>query len=416
MTEQLTFLKEQMLDWLIYFNIPRYWAVFIQSILAVIIILVIAWIFDRIITIIMRKLAPLIIGRTKNKWDDILLKNRVFSKVAHILPGLVVINLYQFIASKFIRHFIENIIESYFIIVFVLLINSLLSSVHDIYERAKGKSTNVTLYIQLLKVIVYSLGFLAIIAIFANKNFMEILRGLGAIITILLIVYKDTILGFIAGIQLSAYGMLKVGDWITIPKDNADGNVIEISLNTVKIQNWDKTITTVPTYQLISEPFTNWKGMEESGGRRIKRHINIDMDSISFLTDEDIEKYKKFKLLKPYLTSITEKIAQQNSNEDIVNQIRLTNIGTFRKYIENYLLEKEFVNKNMTFIVRQLQSTEKGVPLEIYVFSKVKQWNKYEEIQADIFDHIFAILPEFNLRIFQSPTARSLSEFIDKKA
>ncbi len=392
-------------------NLSTRWAVLIQSILAVVLILLVAWIIDFLITFLMRKLASQTIGIAKNKWYDILLKNKVFAKAAHILPGVVLMSLYHLIASPHVRNFIENIIDSYFLIVVVLLINGILNSFYDWYGRKRGEYTNIKIYIQLLKVIVFSFGALIIISIFANKNFMDILKGLGAMVTILLIVYKDTIMGFVAGIQLSANEMVKVGDWVSFPKDNADGTVIDISLTTVKVQNWDKTITTIPTYKLISESFTNWKGMEESEGRRIKRHINIDMDTIYFLSPADIEKFRKFKLLKEYIESVSKDIAKTNEGEpDYVNQRRLTNIGTFRIYVENYLKSTGYVNTDMTFIVRQLQSTEMGLPIEIYMFSKEKKWRKYEEIQSNIFDHIFAILPEFNLMIFQNPSARSFRQ------
>lgn len=391
-------------------SLSPYWSSVLQSFVMIVLILVFAWVFDRVSTVLMRKLAPKIIGRTKNKWDDIFLKNKVFAKIAHFLPGIVVISLYQLIALKGIRTFIEHTIESYFIIVFLLLANGIINSFYDIYGKIKGENANIKIYVQLAKVVLYSLGAIAIISIFANKNFIDILKGLGAVLTILLIVYKDTILGFVAGIQLSANDMVKVGDWVSLPKDSADGTVIDISLNTVKIQNWDKTITTVPTYKLMSDSFTNWKGMEQSGGRRIKRHINIDIDSIRFLSDADIEKFKKTKLLTSYIDEKLTEIANDNKNEaEKVNQRRLTNIGTFRIYVENYLKNTGIVNPDMTFLVRQLQSTELGMPLEIYFFCEEKQWAKYETIQSDIFDHILAILQEFDLRIFQNPTAHSFS-------
>ncbi len=405
MKKILTELQNQSVLFLRDMHIPKFWSVVLQSIVIFIGILLIAWLIDKILTLIMRQFIPKIIGKTKNNWDDILLKNNVFDNISHFIPGIIVVAFYHLIASQDLRFLIELFIESYFIIILLLVVNAVINSFSDIYGNIKGESGSIKIYLQLAKVAMYSLGAIAIISIFANKNFIDILKGLGAMVTVLLIVYKDTIMGFVAGIQLSANKMLKVGDWISLPKNNADGTVIDISLNTVKVQNWDKTITTVPTYKLMSESFTNWRGMEESGGRRIKRHINIDMDSVHFLSNEEITNLKKIELIESY---ISEKLSElEISNKDkkeYINQRKLTNIGTFRKYIENYLLSTDFVNTDMTFIVRQLQPTELGVPIEIYMFCKEKVWATYEKIQGDIFDHIFAIIPEFKLRIFQRPS------------
>lgn len=400
------------------FNIGHFWIVLIQSVSVLFVLLVLAWAIDRFATFLMRRLAPKFIKKTKNKWDDIILKNRVFSNAAHFLPGFVFLFFNPIIASKKVRIFIENTMVAYFIIVALLLANALLNSLYDIYLRhreERAKALNIKIYLQLVKVALFSLGAIAIISIYANKNFKEILTGLGAMLTILLIVYKDTIMGFVAGIQLSANKMVKIGDWISVPKDNADGDVVDISLTTVKVQNWDKTITTIPTYKLISESFTNWIGMQESGGRRIKRHINIDIDSIHFLSTDEIEEFKKMNLLTEYINQKLEDITVSNKNvKEPINQRKLTNIGTFRKYTENYLLNTGFVNTDMTFIVRQLQPTEKGLPIEIYLFCKEQKWAIYEGVQADIFDHIFAIIPQFNLRVFQSPTGNSFSKILVK--
>lgn len=410
MTKNLIHLKEKSIAFFESLGFSNSWSHIIQSIIAIIIILILAWVADRFSTFLMRKLIPKIIGKTKNKWDDILLKNRIFSKTSHFLPGIVVLLLYPLISSAEIRTFIEYTIESYFIIVFLLVGNAFINAFNDIYSNIKGEDNNIKIYLQLTKVILFSLGGIAIIAIFANKAFMDILKGLGAMVTILLIVYKDTISGFVSGIQLSANKMVKVGDWIVLPDDHADGVVQEITLNTVKVQNWDKTITTVPTYKLTSNSFTNWKGMTESGGRRIKRNISIDMDFIHFLSEKEIEYLKKFNLLKDYIEEKLAEISNANASEkEIVNQRKLTNIGTFRIYIEEYLKNSGLANLNMTFIVRQLQPTETGVPIEIYMFSKQKEWAIYEKIQSDIFDHILAILPEFNLKVFQRPSSTSLN-------
>lgn len=414
MEQYLIGLREQSIDLFKQMGLSENWAILLQSIAIIFIILIFAWLIDRLSTFLMRSLVPKVVGRTQNKWDDIFMENRVFANFAHFLPGLAILILYPLIGLKGFRVFIVNIMDAYFIIVSLLFFNALINSFSSIYKEVKGqRAANIKIYLQVLKVLLFSLGGIVIISIFANRTFMDMLAGLGAMVTVLLIVYKDTIMGFVAGIQLSANKMVKVGDWVSIPKDNADGTVIDISLNTVKVQNWDKTITTIPTYKLMSESFTNWKGMEQSDGRRIKRHVNIDMDSIRFLSEKEIQEYKKFRLLNAYIVEKEEEIRKLNEGvTEYVNQRRLTNIGTFCKYVENYLKQTGFANMDMTFIVRQLQSTEKGVPIEIYMFCKQKEWTKYEQVQSDIFDHIFAMVPEFKLRIFQSPTSSSFSKFI----
>lgn len=413
--QYLVELRQQSVAFFENLDIPTFWSVALQSILVVVSLFILAWLVDKVVTYVMRKLSTKFTLKTENKWDDILLKNKVFANAAHFFPGFVFLFLDTIIASNPIRFFIDTILATYFIIVALLFLNALLNSVYDIYVRyneEKAKELNLKIYLQLLKVVLFSMGVIAIISIYANKNFKEILTGLGAMLTILLIVYKDTILGFVAGMQLSANKMVKIGDWISIPQHNTDGNVIDIGLNTVKVQNWDKTITTVPTYRLISESFTNWVGMKESGGRRIKRHIYIDLDSIHFLDTEEINRLSKIQLITAYINEKLEEIGTANQGVDMqVNQRKLTNIGTFRKYIEYYLLSTGFVNEDLTFLVRQLQPTERGVPIEIYMFCNEQRWALYEQVQSDIFDHIFAIVSEFNLRMFQNPTGNSFSSF-----
>lgn len=386
--------------------IPLFWAKILQSVIVLTGIFLFAWIVDKIATWLMRSFVPLIVGRTKNKWDDIFLENRVFANFAHFLPGIVIVLFYTAISSNILRTFLEHGVKVYFVIVFLLFANALLNALNGIYATYTGKrAANIKIYLQVIKVILFSLGFILIISIFANRAFVEILTAMGAMVTILLIVYKDIIMGFVAGIQLSANKMLKVGDWISMPQNNADGTVLDISLSTVKVQNWDKTITTVPTYKLISESFSNWKGMQESDGRRIKRHINLDIASVHFLSEEEIALFRKNTLLKKHIEEKMSELSSFNASVDEdLNKRRLTNIGVFRKYIENYIVSTEKANLKMTFLVRQLQSTPTGVPIEIYMFSKEKEWAVYEGVQSDIFDHILAKVSEFNLRVFQNPT------------
>jgi miniconductance mechanosensitive channel len=295
-----------------------------------------------------------------------------------------------------------------------MLANTFISAGNDIYNTLPGSKTRpIKGYLQIIKIFVYTIGIITIIAIIFGQSPLKIIAGMGAFAAVILLIFKDTILGFVASIQLAANKMVNIGDWIAMPSKGADGTVIDISLTTVKVQNWDKTISTIPTYSLVSESFNNWKGMEESGGRRIKRHINIDVKSIHFLSEEDMNRFEKIKLIQEYMKEKKNEIRASNPEGEIpVNQRRLTNIGTFRKYIEAYLFNHPKIHNNMTFLVRQLQPSEKGLPLEIYVFSNDQEWANYESIQADIFDHVLAVVSEFNLKIFQNPTGDDFKRLV----
>ncbi|MFB6341860.1 mechanosensitive ion channel family protein [Saccharicrinis sp. FJH62] len=380
------------------------------SIFAVIIILSIAvdFVFRKIIIAIVAR----IIKKTKNKYDDIFLERKVFSKLAHIAPVLVVYFLLPtaFPDSNLFLSFLEDICFVFiaFNILFVLI--AFMDALHDIYNQFPiSQNRSIKGYVQLFKIIFYIFTFLAIISIIFNINMTKIFTGIGALAAVLILVFKDTILGLVASVQLSGNDMVKPGDWISMPKFNADGDVIEINLTTVKVQNWDKTISTIPTYALVSDSFQNWRGMSESGGRRIKRSINIDMSSVMFAPPEMLKKFKTFHMLKDYVNKKEIEIEEYNKKlkigeNEVYNGRRMTNLGIFRKYLENYLKQHPKIHQDMTFLVRQLQPTDKGIPLEIYVFSNDQAWANYEAIQADIFDHVLAIIPEFGLRVFQAPT------------
>ncbi len=349
--------------------------------------------------------------KSKTHWDDIFVKRKVFHRLAHLAPAAIIYYSLQFIfdAPNLVT-FLGNIVQAFMVIMITLVFDSVINALHEIYNTLPvSRGRNIKGYVQVVKIILYFLALILVISIFSGKAPMSLIAGLGAIAAVLLLVFKDTILGFVASVQLAGNKMVSVGDWITMSKYGADGTVIDISLNTVKVQNWDKTISTIPTYAMVSESFSNWKGMEESGGRRIKRSVNIDMKSVAFLTREQIEKFRKYYLLKDYINSKEKEIEEYNASLNldvttVTNGRRMTNLGTFRKYLENYLHNHPKVHNDMTFLVRHLQPTETGIPLEIYVFSKEQEWAKYEALQADIFDHILAIMPEFDLRVFQNPT------------
>jgi len=355
--------------------------------------------------------------KSKSDWDDIFVERGVFKRLAHLAPAIIVYYSLQYtILSGGLLSFLENLTRAYMILVIVLVIDSILDALHAIYRTMPiSEGRNIKGFVQVVKIIFYFIAIILVISIFSGEAPKVLLGGLGAMAAVLMLVFRDTILGFVASIQLSANKMVNVGDWISMPKYNADGDVLDISLNTVKVQNWDKTIATIPTYALVSESFNNWRGMEESGGRRIKRAISIDMKSVDFLDKQQIEKFRKYHLLKDYITDKEKEIADYNKalkldEDEVTNGRKLTNLGTFRVYLENYLHHHPKIHQKMTFLVRHLQPSEKGIPMEIYVFSNDQAWANFEAIQADIFDHILAILPEFGLSVFQNPTGEDFQK------
>ncbi|WP_083631180.1 mechanosensitive ion channel family protein [Labilibacter marinus] len=357
-----------------------------------------------------------VMEKTKSQYDDFYVKRKLIKRAALLVPAIIIYAFIDIIFTPYptIYTILNSTISSYFIIVILLMVDSFLKATQDIYDtQPYGKDRPIKGYVQGIQLMITLVGILIIVSIIFDIKLTAIFTGLGAIAAVLILVFKDTILGFVASIQLSANNMVKPGDWIVMPSRNTDGSVLEITLNTVKIQNWDKTISTVPTYALVSESFTNWKGMEESGGRRIKRSINIDMKSVKFCSPEMISKYKKVKFLQDYIEDKLDELDEYNKQFDIdessaINGRNLTNLGIFRKYLESYLRHHPKIHKGMTFLVRHLQPNEKGLPIEIYVFSNDQAWANYESIQADIFDHILAVLPEFGLSVFQFPTEQNV--------
>ncbi len=362
------------------------------------------------------------IKKTKTKRDDVLLKHNIFEKLSHIVPILFL----YFAIPLFFRDqpgllsFLKKALGLYLLTVSILLTNALLNAFHSFYLTLPiSKNRPIKGYVQVVQVLVYFSGLMFAISILFNVSVLSLFTGLGAMAAVIMLIFKDTILGFVASLQISGNDMVKPGDWIEMPARGADGTVLEISLYTVKVQNWDKTIVTIPTYSLVSESFKNWRGMEESGGRRIKKSVYIDIKSIRFCTPEMIEKFRKIQVLQDYIDQKEKEIAEYNKkynidNSVLVNGRRMTNIGTFRKYVEEYLKRHPMIHTGMTFMVRQLQSSEKGLPLEIYVFSKDQRWVNYEMIQADIFDHIFAAIPEFGLQVFEEPSGYDILQLAEK--
>lgn len=391
-------------------------AVLLSIVALIIVAMIVHWI-TKILTI---KIIHRLVEKSKTDWDDYLLKRNVFQSMSHITSALVFYYSCNFSEIPEVTRLLTIFTNIYFVVIFIKVVSGVLKASNDIYLTTPYASTrSIKGYIQLVMILVYFIAGIFIIGIVFDKSPIYLLGGLSAIAAVLLLIFKDTILGLVASIQLSANKMLKPGDWIEMPKYNANGTVIDISLNTVKVQNGDKTISTIPTYSLVTESFLNWSGMEESEGRRIKRSINIDMKSVRFCDEKMLDKFQQFRLIKNYVTEKQIEIAEHNkklgvADDPIPNGRRQTNLGIFRKYLEVYLKTNPYINNEMTFLVRHLQPSETGIPIEIYVFSKEKGLNNYEEIQADIFDHILAVIPEFELRVFQSPSGSDINDLSEK--
>lgn len=387
------------------------WTDDLTSTIILVIILAIAFLGDAICKHVILTTVTRLVKKTKATWDDVVFDRKVMIYLSHLVaPIILYILLPLAISNAGLLTFILRICMIYIIAVFLKFISALLSALYHVYsEREQFRDRPLKGLLQTVQVILFFIGGIIIVSILIDKSPMVLLTGLGASAAVLMLVFKDSIMGFVSGIQLSANNMLKVGDWIEMPKYGADGTVIEVTLNTVKVRNWDNTITTIPPYALVSDSFQNWRGMQESGGRRIKRSIRIDMNSVKFCTPEMLAKYRKIRLLKDYIEE-TEKVVEEYNKEHgidnsvLVNGRRQTNLGVFRAYLTNYLRSLPAVNQDLTCMVRQLQPTEQGIPLELYFFSSIKAWIHYEGVQADVFDHVLAIIPEFDLHVFQNPT------------
>lgn len=412
--EQVTgFINEILLSW----GFSQSWADDLTSGIILVVILAIAFLGDAICRHIILTAVARLVKKTKATWDDIVFDRKVLTHVSHLVaPILLYILLPLAISNLGLLSFIQRICMIYIIAVFLKFISSLLTALFHVYsEKEQFRDRPLKGLLQTVQVILFFIGGIIIVSILIDKSPMVLLTGLGASAAVLMLVFKDSIMGFVSGIQLSANNMLRVGDWIQMPKYGADGTVIEVTLNTVKVRNWDNTITTIPPYALVSDSFQNWRGMQESGGRRIKRSIRIDMNSVKFCTPEMLAKYKKIQLLKDYIEE-TEKVIEDYNKEHgidnsiLVNGRRQTNLGVFRAYLTNYLKSLPTVNQDLTCMVRQLQPTEQGIPLELYFFSAIKAWVPYEGVQADVFDHVLAIISEFDLHVFQNPTGEDFRE------
>ncbi len=399
-------------EWLLSIGIGEENAELLKTLIVITAILLLAWVANYVVKKILLVQVRRFLRKSEKSWNAIIIEKKLLRRIANFAPALIIYNTIPFALESYpeVIPAIHAIISSVMVLLGLLALDAFINVLHGIYNTfPMSREKNIKGFVQVLKIFIFFLGGIIILSIIIGRSPLVFFGGLGAMSAVLMLVFKDTILGFVAGIQASANNLVRVGDWIEMPSRNADGPVIDITVNTVKVQNWDKTISSFPAYALISESFINWRGMEESGGRRIKRSVYIDLKSVRFCSEEMLEKFKKIQILHDYIERKENELKEYNEKhgideEVLVNGRRQTNLGVFRQYITQYLRRHPKIHNDMTFLVRHLQPTERGVPIEIFVFSKEQAWPVYESLQADIFDHIFAVVPEFGLRVFQNPT------------
>ncbi len=410
---------ENISNWLLQFKLSDGIAQILGLILSALCLAALAWLANcaakRIITSVIHPL----IHKSNVKWDDQLAENRVLMRFSHIIPAAIIS---IFAPTLFETHpqiigFCQVVVNTYLIVITLLIIDGALNFFRAIWDQLPlGKRFPAKGFVQAAKLVINLVGCIFVLSAILGKSPLVFFSGLGAITAILLLIFKDAILGLVAGFQLSVNNMVMVDDWIEMPGRGADGAVIDVSLTTVKVQNWDKTITTIPTYALISDSFKNWRGMSESGGRRIKRSLSIDLRTIRFADETLLKRFKGIRILRPYLEEKLEDIQKYNADveddlSELINGRRLTNVGTFRAYCVAYLKNHPKIHQSaMTLLVRQLAPTQTGLPIELYAFANDTAWVNFEDIQGDIFDHLFSILPEFQLSAFQQPSGADVEK------
>ena len=416
---------ENRIDYIVYeflldIGIPESIAVDIQFLLEVLFLVLLCIISDRLAKNIFIRIIHSIVKKTKFLWDDVLLENKVFDRLAHLAPALVVQATASYFFSDF-KDFIPYLIrftDAYMLAVTLMVVISVFNTLDYYFKQTEAlKDKPIDSYFQLARLITYFIGGVLIVSKIFDKDPQGILTAMGALTAVSMLVFKDTILGFVASIQLSANDMIRVGDWVSMPKYGADGDVIKITLNTVKVQNWDKTISTIPTYSFVSDSFKNWRGMSEAGGRRIKRSIVLKSGSIKFCNQEMISRFENFHLIKDFLKERANEINDYNlqGNFDktyMINGRQLTNIGVFRVYIESYIKCFKGIHPELTRMVYQNEGNEYGVPIQIYCFTETTDWSEYETIQSDIFDHLYAAAPDFDLEVFQLLSGADFNKLI----
>jgi miniconductance mechanosensitive channel len=388
----------------------------IGSLILIVVAIVADQVTKRLLVVGMRKL----VKHSSTRWDDALVEQNAFGRLSQIVPAFIIDAGITYVPGlpDVVITITHNVTLAWMILVISLTLSAVLGAVGLIYQRRPGARPIQSL-VQVVQIAVYVVGGILVIAALVDRSPLVLLSGMGALSAVAMFVFKDMLVSLIASLQMSGQDMVRVGDWLEAPEFSADGDVTAVELFTVTVQNWDKTITKIPTSKLVYGSFRNWRGMSESGGRRIKRSLNIDLSSVRFLTAAEVKRFEQFTLLKDYIAAKQADIRAYNdalaaSTGDDVSMRRLTNIGTFRAYIFNYLKHHPKIHQNMTLIVRQLQPGADGLPIEIYCFTNDTQWANYEDIQSDIFDHTFAIVPEFGLRVFQQPTGSDIAALGEK--
>jgi len=395
------------------------------QLLEIVAIIGFCWLLHLLTRKLVTRFVERVVLRSQTHWDNALHEEQVFERLVALVPVFVAWQAIQIlavsreesgkVADGDLADFVGRLVLATGIVLVVRGIHALLSAGNQIYSRdPRNRERPIKGYIQVIKIVISVIAAILVVATLAQKSPVFFLSGLGAMTAVLLLIFRDTILSLVASVQISGNDMVRVGDWIEMPQFGADGDVIDVALHTVKVQNWDKTITTIPTHRLISDPFKNWRYMSLSGGRRIKRSIHLDASSVRFLTEEEIDRFEQFRLLRDYIASKRSEIAAFNEAQapearNDADIRRLTNLGTYRAYLENYLRDHPRIHKGMTLMVRQLPAAAEGIPLELYCFTNTTEWGEYEGIQADLFDHFIALVPQFGLRVFQNPAGSDIA-------
>ncbi len=394
----------------------------LPAVAGMVLLLIVAFISDLLAKRVLLSAVRVFASRTAITWDDTLVKHKVFDRLAQLVPAMVIFAGIIFVPNlaEQVDQLVRNVATGYMVLMMTLTLGAALSAANEIYETFPvSRDRPLKGFIQVVQIAIYVFGGILVISAVLARSPLLLLSGFGAMTAILLLVFKDTILSLVASVQLTAQDMVRVGDWIEMPQFGADGDVVDVQLHTVKIQNWDKTITTIPTHRLISDSFKNWRGMSQSGGRRIKRAIYIDTSTIRFLTNNEVDQFNEFALLKTYIKDKEQELLDFNARLNTgvtadVNQRRLTNVGTFRAYVFNYLKHHPRIHQDMTLLVRQQPPGPEGLPIEIYCFTNITEWAAYEDIQSDIFDHFMAIVPAFGLKLFQKPAGSDVAGMLGR--
>ncbi len=418
--DQFHLWSQQFKIWLVSQGVHNNLAVIISNYCWIIVIAILAAIAYYAARNILYNFLKRLVKKSKNQFDDILLEKKFFKRLSYFAPAIVFYKVTPLVVSHLpgFVNMVEKSTEIYMMFAGVLVIDALFDALHHMYLTTEmSKTRPIKGFIQVAKIILYSVVAIILVSWLLGQKPLAIIGGLGALSAVIMLIFKDSILGFVAGIQLSVNNMVRIGDWITMDKYGIDGVVTEISLTTVKVKNFDNTISTLPTYSMIADAVKNWRGMEEAGGRRISRALNLDMNSVKFCTSEMLERYEKFGYVTEYVKETEDLIQQYNlqnsiNNDVLVNGRRQTNLGIFRAYLLEYLKNNPNIHDEMTIMVRQLAPTEKGIPMQLYCFTKTTAWVEYEGVQSDIFDHILAIIPYFDLKVFQSPTGNDLKKLV----